>query len=199
VDSGELTPAAETILNGYLAALSKALPVGPRDRRRILAEIDDGLHCAAEGRVYAGLQPAAAARAAVAEFGDPAEIARQFTAMAEPALARRCGTLLMATGPLIGLIWLSTTSGAILTAAPVVLLLLLATVPAAVLATIAGRSVAARVATAGCVAADLTLIAAMTLHPVSGSPLLFVPVALSALRAIGSATAWHRLEKLAAS
>lgn len=199
MDSSGLTGAAEAILNGYLAALGKALRLGPRERRRILAEIDDGLRCAAEARLDAGLDPTAAARAAVAEFGDPEEIARQFSAVAEPALSRRCGTVLVATGPLIGLIWLSVTHGAILTAVPVVLLLLLATIPAAVLATVAGRPIAARVAAAGCIAADLTLIAAMAAHPVPGSPLLFVAVALSALRAIGSATAWHRLGKLAAS
>jgi HAAS len=198
MDTSGMTPAAEAILNGHLAVLGRALRVGPRDRRRILAEIDDGLRCAAESRIDAGLDPAAAARAAVAEFGDPERIARQFTAVAEPALSRRCGTVLMATGPVIGLSWLSTTHGAILTAVPVVLLLL-ATIPAAVLAAVAGRSLAARVAAAGCVTADLTLIAAMAAHPVPGSPLLFVAVALSALRAIGSATAWHRLGKLAGS
>ena len=190
--------AADAILNGYLAALRSALTVGPVERRRILAEISDGLHCAAEVRMEAGTDPVEAAREAVAEFGDPEEVARGFTAVIAPAFARRSGMLLIATGPLVGLVWLTTTHGAVYHAAPLVLLFVVAAVPAAIRAAVSRSPVAARVATGSCAAADLTLITVMTLHPVTAR-LLPVAVALSALRALCAGTAWGRLARMAAS
>lgn len=189
---------AEAILKGYLDALRSCLTVGPLERHRILAEMNDGLRCAYEARLDAGTGAAEAAREAVAEFGDPTETARGFATVLAPALARRSGILLIATGPLVGIVWLTITSGAVYHSAPLVLLFLVAAVPAAARAVISRSTAAARIATGGCVAADLTLIITMTMHPVTAR---FLPlaVAVSGLRAVCSATAWGRLTRLAAS
>lgn len=84
------------LIADYLAGLSARLP-GP-----IVEELADGLAEAYRGYRDRGLDPGAAARAAVAEFGDQRVIVAGFIA-ASPA--RRLARRLLLTGPGMGLCW----------------------------------------------------------------------------------------------
>ena len=67
-------------LERYLTELSARLR-GPRGARtRVLAEIHDGLTEAIDAHLADGMPPDAAAATAIAEFGDPATVARSFAA-----------------------------------------------------------------------------------------------------------------------
>ena len=81
----------------YLDELSVLLPRG--SRRRILAEVDAHLREAAAALCGRGDDVDAAARVAIARFGEPAEVARQFNALrSRPgALARRVLAVALAT------------------------------------------------------------------------------------------------------
>jgi hypothetical protein len=103
-----LDPAARPVLDGYLAELASAL-VGPKPARAgILAEVADGLAEATATHQTRGLPPAAAAGAAVAEFGDARLVAAGFGSELGAETGRRVGLGLLATGPLVGLTWLGT-------------------------------------------------------------------------------------------
>lgn len=69
-------------------------------------EVEDGLSEAIESYRREGLPPEEAARAAVAEFGEPAVTAAAFATGLRLARARRTGLGLMATGPVVGLLWI---------------------------------------------------------------------------------------------
>jgi hypothetical protein len=84
------------LIGDYLAELSAQLPAP------IVAELADGLDQTRQRYVGQGLGPDAAARAAVAEFGEPRVIVAAFT-RASPA--RRGARRLLATGPLVGACW----------------------------------------------------------------------------------------------
>jgi hypothetical protein len=73
-----------------------------------VAEVADGLTETTAGHQRSGLPPAAAARAAVAEFGDAQLIAAGFGPELAADTGRRIGLRLLATGPLVGLAWLGT-------------------------------------------------------------------------------------------
>jgi cytochrome bd-type quinol oxidase subunit 2 len=77
-------------------------------RRDILAELDAGLRDAAEAHRAAGLETGQAARAAVAEFGSPEQVASGFRGELRTAQARRTALALLATGPLVGAAWAGT-------------------------------------------------------------------------------------------
>ena len=81
----------------YLDELSVLLPRA--SRRRILAEVDAHLREAAAACCGRGEDVDGAARVAIARFGDPAEVARQFNALrSRPgALARRVLAVALAT------------------------------------------------------------------------------------------------------
>jgi hypothetical protein len=81
----------------YLDELSMLLPRA--SRRRILAEVDAHLREAAAAVCARGEDVDAAARVAVARFGEPADVARQFNALrAGPgAIARRVLAVALAT------------------------------------------------------------------------------------------------------
>ena len=98
---------ADAIVTAYLSRLDAALPLPAAERDRIVAEATDALICATQTRIRAGEEPAAAATAAVAEFGDPAMLARQFAAALAPRMARRVGLTLIGSGPLVGLCWVA--------------------------------------------------------------------------------------------
>jgi hypothetical protein len=66
---------AEAVLGGYLAAVARRLPGRRATRRDVLDELRDGLLEATTAYERDGLTPAAAATAAVAEFGPPREVA----------------------------------------------------------------------------------------------------------------------------
>lgn len=93
------------VLEPYLAELRSRLPGSARDHRRIIAELRSGLLDAADAHCRTGLTPPAAAHAAVEEFGRPAHIASAFGPELAALQARRVALTLLATGPLIGLLW----------------------------------------------------------------------------------------------
>jgi HAAS domain-containing protein len=80
----------------YLSALSRQLPGA------VVEELSDGLEETYRRHVTLGLRPEAAARAAVAEFGDPRVIAAEFI-RTHPA--RRAARRLLAAGPVVGSCW----------------------------------------------------------------------------------------------
>jgi hypothetical protein len=84
------------LIVSYLGALSGQLP-GP-----VVEELADGLGETYRRQLGLGLDPDAAAQAAVAEFGAPELIAAEFTG-AHPA--RRASRRLLAIGPLVGVCW----------------------------------------------------------------------------------------------
>jgi hypothetical protein len=177
-----LDPAAHHVIDAYLADLSSRLIGAPAVRVAILAELQDGLWTATATHHARGLLPEKAARAAVAEFGDPVTVAAGFGPELAAATGRRVGLGLLTTGPLVGASWLllvATTlrwtgqqpPAALGLAAPLVGLVLVIAVPAAVLSVAAsgrlsrwlptGHQVAASaaaVAASACVAGDLVLL-----------------------------------------
>ena len=84
------------LIGDYLAALSAELPAP------IVAELADGLEQTHRHYLGQGLDPDAAARAAVTEFGEPQVVAAAFT-RASPA--RRAARGLLAIGPVAGACW----------------------------------------------------------------------------------------------
>ena len=85
-----------SLITGYLAALSAQLPAP------IVEELADGLGQTHQHYLASGLSADAAARAALAEFGDPQVIIAAFTRLSP---ARRAARILLATGPLAGACW----------------------------------------------------------------------------------------------
>jgi hypothetical protein len=84
------------LIAGYLAALAAQLP-GP-----VVEELAGGLDETCQRYLDQGLDPGAAARAAVAEFGDPDVIVAAFTRLSP---ARRAARRLLAAGPAVGACW----------------------------------------------------------------------------------------------
>jgi hypothetical protein len=180
-----LDPAAEHVIDVYLADLSSRL-VGPAAARAaILAELEDGLWAATAAHQAQPISPAEAAWAAVAEFGDPGTVAAGFGPELAAATGRRVGLGLLATGPLVGTSWLLVAAAswpwagreppaALRLVAVLVGLVLVVAIPAAVLSVaLSGRlarwlpagprSAATTAATAAsaCVAGDLVLLASL--------------------------------------
>jgi hypothetical protein len=98
-------PASAQPIESYLAQVTTALPGPARARADIIAELRGGLLDAADAHRCAGLAPAAAAQAAVAEFGHPAQVAAAFRPVIAASQARHVAATLLVTGPLIGLAW----------------------------------------------------------------------------------------------
>ena len=98
-------PAAE--VEQYLAAVTAQLAGPPRAHSGIVAELRSGLLDAADGHRSAGLPPAKAARAAIREFGDAAQVASGFRAEIAASQARRVAVTLLVTGPLVGVLWIA--------------------------------------------------------------------------------------------
>src|SRR3954464_5628431 len=95
-----------TALEHYLGELSARLH-GPRAARtRVLAEIRDGLTETVDAHLACGIPPDAAATTAIAQFGDPATVARCFAPELATASARRTIATFIATGPVVGIWWL---------------------------------------------------------------------------------------------
>jgi hypothetical protein len=92
----------------YLAALTVRLAGPTRARTAILDEIRDGLWESADRHMAQGLKPALAARAAMAEFGDPETVAAAFRPELAAAQARRVALALVRSGPLVGALWAAT-------------------------------------------------------------------------------------------
>jgi hypothetical protein len=88
--------AGPRLIDDYLAALSADLP------GRIVGELADGLDETYRGYLGQGLDPDAAARAAISEFGEPRVIVTAFT---DASRGRRTARRLLAAGPAVGLCW----------------------------------------------------------------------------------------------
>jgi hypothetical protein len=219
----DVHPAAAEVIGGYLIALESSLPAGRRYRARILAEIADGLACVVREQTDLGAAPAAAARSAVTEFGDPRVLAAAFAREYGPVAAHRLGVRLVATGPLVGLTWVAAypTGGAgmrtqvadLLSTLPQLPLILAVTVPAAIIAaTGAGWAArwlrlptrvvtgAALVAATGCAAGDVSLLLTALLghRPAAAGPvsLTMVAMAVSVLRLSAAGWAGRRVARL---
>ena len=80
----------------YLNVLSRQLPAA------VVEELADGLEETYRRHLGLGLGPEAAARATVAEFGDPQAIAAEFARM-HPA--RHAARRLLTVGPIVGSCW----------------------------------------------------------------------------------------------
>jgi len=100
-------PGGGVAVEGYLAAVSARLPGPAWARAGIVAELRSGLLDAADAHRAAGLPPAEATAAAIGEFGDPALVAGGFTAEIAARLARRVAVALLASGPLVGMLWIT--------------------------------------------------------------------------------------------
>jgi len=88
--------AEPNLIGDCLAELSAQLPAP------IVAELADGLDQTRQRYLSQGLGPDAAARAALAEFGEPNVIVAAFT---RTSPARRAARRLLATGPMVGACW----------------------------------------------------------------------------------------------
>ncbi len=105
---GGTGPGAGPAVERYLAEIARLLPGPPRAHADVVAELRSGLLDATDAHRSAGLPPAQAALAAIREFGDPAWVAAGFGAEIAAGLARRVVIALLATGPLVGLLWVAT-------------------------------------------------------------------------------------------
>jgi hypothetical protein len=216
---------ADRIIGAWLAELDSQLPAGRRARREILLEIGDGLRCAIEARVGQGQSAEPAARAAVAELGDSHTVAVAFACQLGVASAHRLGIGLVLSGPLVGLTWVAAyaTAGShwssqissVLSAMPQYPPILAVTVPAAIVAsTGSGRAApylavpprvvtaAALVAAIGCVAGDLSLLAAAIFGPnLVAGPGILAAMGIAASIARLSAAGWtgRRIARLRAA
>jgi hypothetical protein len=211
------TDAADAVLAGYLADLGARLR-GPRRRRaEILAEIRDGLHEATSDNTGRGMDPAAAAAAALLRFGGPQTVADAFAGELVTAHARRAIEWFLATGPLVGIWWLLLLQPRPWHTGPVALVAAVPVLPLIAVAIAAGagtyattgrlirwlpettprRALAGTTAVAGsCVASDLTMIAVCLASGAAGRPLGAVAVAASLARVAASLAAIRRCLRL---
>jgi hypothetical protein len=220
-----LDPAARPAIAGYLADLAAGLPCGGSARAAIVAEVGDGLVDAVQARVDKGVAPIVAARIAVAEFGDARSLAAGFASELAAAAAHRIGLGLVVSGPVVGTVWVAAYAArsglgwweqlaALRSALPVYALILAVTVPAAVLAAVAGSgrlscsvpvgmrgaAGAALVAAVGCVAGDAALLTSLAVSAGSGwTALAWAGGAVSAMRLSGAAVAGRRCARLRAA
>jgi hypothetical protein len=84
------------LIEDYRAALAAQLPAAVAD------ELADGLAETYHSYLGKGLSPAAAGRAAVAEFGEPGAVVAAFT---RSSPSRRAAQRLLLTGPVVGACW----------------------------------------------------------------------------------------------
>jgi hypothetical protein len=91
----------------YLAAVTAQLPGPPSARVAVSDELRDGLLEALQTHQARGCSPLEATAAAIAEFGDPDTVAAAFGPELAAVQARRVALGLLATGPLVGLTWIT--------------------------------------------------------------------------------------------
>jgi hypothetical protein len=110
--AGQQTPmfpaTQETAIDRYLGEVAGHLPGPRRAHTAIVTELRSGLLDTADAYRSAGLSPVQAAGRAVAEFGDPAEVAAAFRPEIAADQARRVVIFLLVTGPLVGVLWIAT-------------------------------------------------------------------------------------------
>jgi hypothetical protein len=88
--------AGDELIRAHLSALSRTLPPD------IVDELADGLAETWRRHVAGGLEPADAARVAIAEFGTPDQITDAFVTNSP---GRRTARLLLASGPIAAVCW----------------------------------------------------------------------------------------------
>ncbi|WP_243073712.1 hypothetical protein [Microbacterium sp. SS28] len=91
----------------YLAAIEAGIPRWLRGRRAAVAELGDGLDDAISDYRLQGLPPDEAAIRAVRDSGPASVIAGAFTTTLSAVHARHTALALLASGPFIGLVWLT--------------------------------------------------------------------------------------------
>jgi len=96
---------AEQVVEVYLGQVAAKLPGPRRARSGVLAELRSGLLDAVDAHRRSGLIPMEAAAAATGEFGEPGGLARALGPDLVATHARRVALTLLATGPLVGLLW----------------------------------------------------------------------------------------------
>jgi hypothetical protein len=221
----DLDPIARPVITEYLLELAAALPGSRRTRDAVLTEIADGL--IEQITNTPGTDPAMVARTAIHAFGAPQILAAQLAHELTGKTAHRTGFALVSSGPLIGTLWLlALTSGrsdahtvilpkriaGLFTALPLVPVLLLIIIPAALVA-LAGAGMASRilpvatgtagfaglVAGTGCVIADGTLIGHAVMTAAAWSPLLLAAVMISTARLSLAGVAARRCARIRAA
>lgn len=182
---------ASAMVDAYLRDLADELAGPPHAGAAVVTEIGDGLLEAVGSYRASGLHGEEAARAAIAEFGEPRTVAAAFWPELGARQARRTALALIASGPLIGIAWLTGAMAASLPpigrhmpaawwALPVVGLALIVAVPSIMLALAATSRLglrltlpasvpakAAGIASVAAVAADLTLLVMLGLFGVT--------------------------------
>jgi len=174
------------LINGYLAELSADLP------GRIVEELADGLDETYRGYLAQGLAQDAAARAAVAEFGEPRVVMAAFT---EASRGRRTARRLLAAGPGVGACWavVLITARAWQWPVPVVARLLFGVMLIAVIGFLAAAALGrhyrpvCRAAAAGCAGTAL-VDAAVTGTVLVTAPALAWPIAVAVALSAGRST-----------
>ncbi len=103
----DLDPAAVAVVDSYLTTMAGRLPRHARLLPDVLAEMREDLLTAAIALTPESPGAVAAARAAVAEFGDAEAIAEALRPELAARQSRRFGKTLLLTGPLVGACWLA--------------------------------------------------------------------------------------------
>jgi hypothetical protein len=107
--------ADRSLIDGYLSEMANDLVASAATRATVINEISDGLLESVASHRERGLPEAEAARAAIAEFGAPGMIAAAFQQELGARQARRSALVLMTSGPIVGIAWLT---GVVLSSLP---------------------------------------------------------------------------------
>ena len=195
-----------SLIDGYLSEMANALVAPAVARTAVIREVCDGLLETVASYRERGLPEVEAARAAIAEFGEPRTIAAAFQQELGARQARRSALTLLTSGPIVGIAWLIGVAVSSLPPArhhlsgpwwalPVVGVAIAVGIPGLVVAIVAtGRTglrltlprnlptKAVSIASAAAVAADCTMlaIAGVYLSMTSASPLLPLAPAVAA-------------------
>jgi hypothetical protein len=104
---GAASTSAAMVVEEWLTAVGDALPGPRRWRGDVLAELRDGLYEATHRHAATVPDDVGAARAAVAEFGDPDRIAAGFADESAARVSRRVAAGVLASGPVVAGSWLA--------------------------------------------------------------------------------------------
>ena len=171
--------AGHHLIDAYVEELARRLPADTVD------ELADGLHETWRRHLDAGLSAPVAARAAIAEFGTPAQVTDAFVAYSP---GRRTARTLLATGPVVGVCWGSSLVAAeawtwpVPAAVGVVFVVTLLSVVGCLLAAATSRHSYRRarlggVGGAGLVVLDMVMLAAVLVVAVFVWPMVFAVAA----------------------
>jgi hypothetical protein len=178
--------AEPSLIGSYLAELSAQLP------SPIVAELADGLDQTHQHYLEQGLDPGAAAAAALAEFGEPHIIVAAYT---DASPARRGARKLLAAGPVVGACWATALiiNRAWAWPVPTAVRILIGTALISAIALLAAAAFskhyrsAGHAAAAGCIgtaALDTTMLIAVTL----AAPVVIWPVMVAAAASLARIT-----------